>query len=125
MTAPPRSPFSSLKPLAGRALEAALGRALELDPDTRDALGPLDGRRLVLRLVQPALALQVRVEGGRLRVGPVEGEEADLSVRATLGGLVAQLPFMRRDDAPAVGALRIEGDADLGGRALEMVSIMA
>ena len=110
------SPLNALKPLAGRALEAALNRAMALDPETRDGLRALDGRRLVLRLAAPALALQVRVEGERLRVGPVEGEEADLSVRATLGGLIAQLPFMRRDDAPGVGTLRIEGDADLARR---------
>ena len=112
-----RSPLDSLKPLAGRALEAALNRALALDPDTRDGLRTLDGRRLVLRLATPPVALQVGVEGERLRVGPIEGEaEPDLSVRATLGGLIAQLPFMRRDDAPAVGSLRIEGDADLARR---------
>ena len=110
------SPLNALKPLAGRALEAALNRALALDPETRDGLRMLDGRRLVLRLAAPALALQVRVDGERLRVGPVEGEDADLSVRATLGGLIAQLPFMRRDDAPGVGTLRIEGDADLARR---------
>jgi ubiquinone biosynthesis protein UbiJ len=106
----------SLKPLAGRALEAALNRALALDPETRDGLRALDGRRVVLRIATPPLALQVRVDGEQLRVGPVEEAEADLSVRATLGGLIAQLPFMRRDDAPAVGALRIEGDADLARR---------
>jgi ubiquinone biosynthesis protein UbiJ len=112
-----RSPLDTLKPLAGRALEAALNRALALDPDTRDGLRALDGRRLVLRLATPPVALQVSVEGERLRVGPVDGEaEPDLSVRATLGGLLAQLPFMRRDDAPAVGSLRIEGDADLARR---------
>lgn len=112
-----RSPLDSLKPLAGRALEAALNRALALDPDTRDGLRTLDGRRLVLRLATPPVALQVSVDGERLRVGPLEGEaEPDLSVRATLGGLLAQLPFMRRDDAPAVGSLRIEGDADLARR---------
>ena len=112
-----RTPLDMLKPLAGRALEAALNRALALDPDTRDALHALDGRRLVLRLATPPVALQVHVEGERLRVGPVDGEaEPDLSVRATLGGLIAQLPFMRRDDAPAVGSLRIEGDADLARR---------
>ena len=55
MVAQSRSPFSSLKPLAGRALERALERALALDPDTRDALGPLQGRRLVLRLASPPL----------------------------------------------------------------------
>ncbi|HEY4583146.1 MAG TPA: SCP2 sterol-binding domain-containing protein, partial [Lysobacter sp.] len=112
-----RTPLDSLKPLAGRALEAALNRALALDPDTRDGLRGLDGRRLVLRLATPPLALQIDVDGERLRVGPVAGEaEPDLSVRATLGGLLAQLPFMRRDDAPAVGKLRIEGDADLARR---------
>jgi ubiquinone biosynthesis protein UbiJ len=110
------SPLNALKPLAGRALESALNRALALDPETRDGLQALDGRRLVLRLAAPPLALQVRVEGGRLRVGPVDEAEPDLSVRATLGGLIAQLPFMRRDDAPAVGTLRIEGDADLARR---------
>lgn len=110
------SPLNALKPLAGRALEAALNRAMALDPETREGLRALDGRRLVLRLAAPALALQVRVDGERLRVGPVEGEEADLSVRATLGGLIAQLPFLRRDDAPGVGTLRIEGDADLARR---------
>jgi ubiquinone biosynthesis protein UbiJ len=112
-----RSPLDSLKPIAGRALEAALNRALALDPDTRDGLRTLAGRRLVLRLATPPVALQVSVDGERLRVGPLEGEvEPDLSVRATLGGLLAQLPFMRRDDAPAVGSLRIEGDADLARR---------
>jgi ubiquinone biosynthesis protein UbiJ len=112
-----RSPLDTLKPLAGRALEAALNRALALDPDTRDSLRALDGRRLVLRLATPPVVLQVSVDGERLRVGPAAGEaEPDLSVRATLGGLIAQLPFMRRDDAPAVGSLRIEGDADLARR---------
>ncbi|TZF90240.1 SCP2 domain-containing protein, partial [Lysobacter lacus] len=38
-----RSPLDTLKPLAGRALEAALNRALALDPDTRDGLRALDG----------------------------------------------------------------------------------
>ncbi|WP_133501583.1 ubiquinone biosynthesis accessory factor UbiJ [Cognatilysobacter terrigena] len=112
-----RTPLDTLKPLAGRALEAALNRALALDPDTRDGLRNLDGRRLVVRLATPPLALQITVDGERLRVGPVDdANEADLSVRATIGGLIAQLPFMRRDDAPAVGAMRIEGDADLARR---------
>jgi ubiquinone biosynthesis protein UbiJ len=112
-----RSPLDTLKPLAGRALEAALNRALALDPDARDGLRALDGRRLVLRLAAPPVALQVSVDGERLRVGPANADgEPDLSVRATLGGLLAQLPFMRRDDAPAIGSLRIEGDADLARR---------
>ncbi|WP_119716722.1 ubiquinone biosynthesis accessory factor UbiJ [Cognatilysobacter tabacisoli] len=117
-----RSPLDALKPLAGRALEAALNRALALDPETRESLRPLDGRRVALHVAAPPLALQVRVDGERLAVGPVDTANApDLSVRSTLGGLLAQLPDLlglglRNDDAPPVGQLRIEGDADLARR---------
>lgn len=111
------SPFDSLKPVAGRALEAALNRALALDPDTRVALKPLDGRRVALALEAPAIALQIRVEGERLHVGPVDAAgEPDLAVRSTLGGLLAQLPFLKRDDAPPVGRVRVSGDAELARR---------
>lgn len=119
-SAAPRSPFDAFKPLAGRALQSALNRALALDPETRGSLRVLDGRRVVLRLQSPALALQVRVAGDRLEVGPVDDAvEADLSVRSTLGGLLSQavgLLGAGNDAAPPVGKLRIEGDADLARR---------
>ena len=103
--------------MAGRTLEAALNRALALDPETRGALAPLDGRRVALTVESPPLALQIRVEGDRLLVGPVDSDApADLGVRATLGGLLSQLPMFRRNDAPPVGRMRIEGDADLARR---------
>src|SRR5207342_1317399 len=105
------------KPLAGRTLEAALNRALALDPETRDGLRALHGQRIVLQIEQPPLAMQVRVDGERLVVGPVDAaNEPDLSVRSTLGALFAQLPMFRRDDAPPVGRLRVSGDAELARR---------
>src|SRR5678815_994851 len=95
------SPFD-WKPLAGRTLQAALNRALALDPATLDALRLLDGQR---------------VAGVRLVVGPVDDDgEPHLSVRSTLSALVAQLPMFRRDDAPPVGRLRVSGDAELARR---------
>ncbi len=110
----PPSPFDAIKPIAGRALEAALNRAVALDADTRQALARLDGRRVELTLESPPLALQLRVEGERLAVGPVDAaNEPDLAVRATLAGMLAQLPFLRRDDAPPVGKVRVSGDAEL------------
>jgi ubiquinone biosynthesis accessory factor UbiJ len=98
---------------AGRALEAALNRALALDPDTRDALAPLHGRSIALRVQAPPLALRLTVAGTRLEVGPVGEDAPDLDVRTTLAGLLAQLPMFRRDDAPAVGRMQLSGDADL------------
>lgn len=113
----PASPLAALKPLAGRALEAALNRAVALDPDTRDSLRLLDGRRVDLHLSSPPLALQIRVAGAHLHVGPVDAAAApDLSIRSTLGGLLGQLPFLRNDNAPPVGRLRMEGDAELARR---------
>ncbi len=119
------------KPLAGRALEAALNRAIALDPDTRDALQPLDGRSVVLALdaAETPLALRLLVDGERLRVGPVDpAQTPDLAVRATLGGvlslgmqtLLPKLLGKRDDDVDAdalpVGRMRIEGDAELARR---------
>ena len=102
---------------AGRALEAALNRALALDAETQAALRGLDGQRVAVTLASPPLALEVRVDGEALRVGPVDaGREPDLGVRTTLAGLIGQLPMFRRDDAPPVGKLRIEGDAELARR---------
>jgi len=117
------SPFDAFKPLAGRALEATLNRALALDPDTRDALKPLEGRCISLALEAPPLALKVSVADQRLQVGPVdEAEEPDLAIRSTLGGLLSQLPFLRRDDAPSVGRLRVSGDAELARRLQTLAS---
>ncbi|MFT3670184.1 MAG: SCP2 sterol-binding domain-containing protein [Pseudoxanthomonas sp.] len=111
------SPFDALKPLAGRALETALNHALTLDPDTQAALVPLEGRRIQVRIDAPALAMDIIVGGGQLQVGPAsEVLDADLAVRSTLGGLLSQLPFFRRDDAAPVGKLHVSGDADLARR---------
>ena len=109
-------PFNWKVP-AGRALEAALNRALALDPETRAALAPLDGRSVELTVESPPLALRVAVDGERLAVGPVDAaREPDLGVRATLGGLLSQLPMFRSDDAPPVGRMRVSGDAELARR---------
>ncbi|MCC8363201.1 SCP2 sterol-binding domain-containing protein [Lysobacter sp. A6] len=106
---------------AGRVLEAALNRALALDPDTRASLRALDGRRIQLAVESPQLAAEIRVEGERLAVGPADANnEPDLGVRGTLGGLIAQLPFFKRDDAPPVGRVRVSGDADLARRLQRM-----
>ncbi|GAB3511779.1 ubiquinone biosynthesis accessory factor UbiJ [Pseudoxanthomonas daejeonensis] len=107
------TPFDAFKPLAGRALETALNRAVALDPDTRTALAAMDGRRISLALESPPLALEIGVHGGYLQVGPPL-READLAVRGTIGGLLGQLPFLA--GARGNGRLHVSGDADLAQR---------
>lgn len=113
------TPFNWKQPV-GKALEIALNGALALDTDTRAALGPLDGQRVVLTLTSPPMAVQVQVEGDALRVGPPAGAlEPDLGVRTTLGALLGQLPRLldrSGDGAAPIGKLRIEGDAELARR---------
>jgi ubiquinone biosynthesis protein UbiJ len=110
-------PAFNWKVPAGRALEAALNRALALDPATREGLAVLDGRSVELAMESPPLALRLQVQGDRLAVGPVDAaSEPDLGIRATLGALLAQLPPLRSDDAPPVGRMRVTGDADLARR---------
>ena len=113
------APFNWKQP-AGKALEIALNRALALDEDTRAALQPLHGQRVVLTLTSPPMAVQVQVDGQALRVGaPEDGSDPDLGVRTRLGALLGQLPRLldRSGEAAApIGKLRIEGDAELARR---------
>lgn len=122
----PFSPLKALKPLAGRALEAALNRALALDPDTRTALRPLDGQCIELTLESSSLAMRIGVEGERLTVGPVDpGAEPDLAVRGSFGGVLAQLPFManaRRNGSTAAGRMKVAGDAELARRLQQLAT---
>ena len=67
------APFNWKQP-AGKALEAALNRALALDAETQAALRGLDGQCVAVTLTSPPLALQVRVDGDALRVGPLDAE---------------------------------------------------
>ena len=113
------SAFDAFKPIAGRALEAALNRLLALDPGAQAALSALEGRRIRLTIEAPALALEVSVHDARFAIGPANSDvadgkaEPDLAVRSTLGGLLAQLPFLRTGASTGVGKIRIAGDAEL------------
>lgn len=118
--------FPSFRPLAGRALEAALNRALALDPETRQALAALDGRSLSLRLDSPDLGLRIAVAGERLAVGPVDPvQPADLAVHGTrLGALLGQLPVLasRRRNGADAGRVNVSGDAELARRLQQLVA---
>ena len=103
-----------LRVLAGRAMEAALNRAVDLDPDTRARLDALDGRSVQVHLAGPELGIRITVEKGRLRVGP-PAEGGSLRVAASPGSLLA-MALRRDDDGVAPGKVDIAGDAELARR---------
>jgi ubiquinone biosynthesis protein UbiJ len=116
------APRHPLRAALGGALEIALNRLLALDPDSVSAVQSLEGRELGLALQAPPLALRVRVEQGKLRVGPEhEGAAPDLSIGTTLGVVLARLLPGREPDAMPIGQVRISGDAELARRLQQLV----
>jgi ubiquinone biosynthesis protein UbiJ len=100
----------------GRALEAALNRVVDLDPETRTALRALDGRAITLTFRDTPLAMRIAVDGERLAIGPAFGGESALRVTAAPSALLA-LAFSRgRDEATTPGSVDVSGDADLARR---------
>ena len=109
------SPFSadSLKPVAGRLLQEALNRLLQLDTASLEKLKELDGRRIELHLQAPDLALAIEVHGQKLHVGPIDStQEPDISFKSKLSGILQSLPMFAQGKS-AVGAMRISGDVEL------------
>lgn len=107
-----------LRVMAGRALEQALARAVALDPVSAERIAALEGRRVELHLRGPDLALAVRVQDGRLRVGQVSSQDtsgAALRVSASPGSLLA-MALRRGDTDVAPGQVEIAGDAELARR---------
>lgn len=113
MNMPPGNALRSrVLQFGGNALEFALNRVLALDTDCQQSLQRLNGRSIDLRLEAPVLNARIRVEDGRLRVGPSDDSEADLSLSATAGALLSRLlPGQASQATP--GKLRIAGDIDL------------
>ena len=100
----------------GRALEAALNRVVDLDPDTRTALRALDGRAITLDFRSTPLSMRIAVDGDRLAIGPAFGGESALRVTAAPSALLAMAFPRGRDDATTPGRVDISGDADLARR---------
>ena len=110
-----RKPNPALAVL-GRALEAALNRVVDLDPDTRRALGALDGRAITVEFRDTPLAMRVAVVGDRLAIGPAFDGESALRVAAKPGAFLALALARGREDATTPGRVEISGDAELARR---------
>lgn len=110
-----------LRERLGRVLEGALNRALDLDVETRQRLSMLEGRRIGVQLRGTNVALAIRVDDERLRVGPHWEATPELNLRAAPGGLISMLMRRDEDDTP-VGQVEISGDAELARRVQKLAA---
>ncbi len=109
-------------PLPLRALEAALAKAVELDPATAKRLGSLEGRRVSVTLSPPGLQLAMRVDAGQLRLSiPAENSEpADLAVSMPPTAILAQLARAASGQSSAAKGVQVSGDAELARAVFEL-----
>jgi ubiquinone biosynthesis protein UbiJ len=117
VNAPTNQRRDPLRARAGALLEAALNRALALDPASAERLALLEGRRVGIELRGIDLALGVGVRDRRLHVEPADAAAPDLRLRASPAALLA---FAVRAEGATLppGRVEISGDAELA-RTLE------
>lgn len=106
-----------LRQLGGLALTLALNRLVALDPDTREAIGRLEGRRIGVTLRGPEVAFAIAARNSTLQIEPPpeagnDGSASDFEVKATPGSLLAMV-LGRDGDARPPGKVEIAGDAEL------------
>jgi ubiquinone biosynthesis protein UbiJ len=105
-----------LRRLGGMALTLALNRLVALDPESRQAIGKLEGRRIGVHLKGPEIAFSIAARNGTLQIEPPPGADdasaTDFEVRATPGSLLA-MALGRDGDARPAGKVEIAGDAEL------------
>ncbi len=109
-----------LRRLGGLALTLALNRLVALDPDTRAAIGKLEGRRIGVYLRGPEVAFAIAARNGTLQIEPPPGagDDAtanDFEVNATPASLLA-MALNRDGDARPAAKVEIAGDAELARR---------
>ena len=121
-SARPRHPLLAL---LGHTLEGALQRILALDPDTAARVAALEGRAVVATLGDALPSLRLRVEQGRLRVGPADSGDSVLRVALAPSSLARLALARRRGEPLPPGSVRIEGDAELARRLEQLASRFA
>lgn len=107
---------TTLLPQAGLAvLEAAVNTALAMDPETQARLGALEGKVIAVDLQGPEVTLFLLpgADGFRL-MGHYEGEP-DTRLRGTPLALL-RLNRGKAGEGMFAGAVKIEGDVELGQR---------
>ncbi len=106
-----------LRKLGGMALTLALNRLVALDPETREGIGKLEGRRIGVFVRGPQVAFSIAARHRTLQIEPPpnagdDGSANDFELNATPGSFLA-MALDRDGDARPAGRIEIAGDADL------------
>ncbi|HEX5959962.1 MAG TPA: SCP2 sterol-binding domain-containing protein [Rhodanobacteraceae bacterium] len=109
-----------LRRLGGMALTLALNRLVALDPESREAIGKLEGRRIGVHLQGPEIAFAIAARNGTLQIEPPpnagdDGSANDFDVNASPGALLA-MALAGDGEARSTGKVAIAGDAELARR---------
>ena len=107
-------------------LERLIGQALDLDPETRDALAGFSGKVVDVETAG-AGAVRLRIDGGRVRVEPRdESCAADITIRGAPFSLLRFAVAGDRDREALLlgGGVSLRGDVALAARLQRIVARM-
>ena len=107
-------------------LERIIGQALDLDPETRDALAGFSGKVVDVETAG-AGAVRLRIDGGRVRVEPRdESRAADITIRGAPFSLLRFAVAGDRDREALLlgGGVSLCGDVVLAARLQRIVARM-
>ena len=107
-------------------LERIIGRALDLDPETRDALAGFSGKVVDVEMTG-AGAVRLRIDGARVRVEPRDGSRAaDITIRGAPFSLLRFAIAGDRDREALLlgGGVSLQGDVLLAARLQRIVARM-
>ena len=116
----------SVRALPFGLLERIIGRALDLDPETRDALAGFSGKVVDVEITGVG-AVRLRIDGGRVRVEPRdESCAADITIRGAPFSLLRFAIAGDRDREALLlgGGVDLHGDVVLAARLQRIVARM-
>lgn len=96
------------------ALDAALNRVLQLDPQAEQRIHAMEGKLLALNIIGPNLTLYLFPIDGRLQVHAFAEGHIDTTISATPLGLARLALQSNASDAMFKGDVKIAGDIEFG-----------
>ena len=111
--------MSSIPSPINVAIEQGIQALLQLDPDTRDRVGQLEGKLIAVNLVQPNLEFVISVVDKRVNIIGRLDTPADTTLT---GSLTAFKSLASGNEALYKGEVKIEGDLHIGQQLKDIVA---